>query len=126
MALIHNEKLGNRNLRYKGHGRYLEILIHSYARVYKWSLGFLTKQKFQERRFNGRRPEQLKIPELKLWLACRRAPRKGKKADLVERCEQKSMRYLYRSLKLIQVSAQLICILGWGISVTIGSVGLFY
>ena len=57
---------------------------------------------------NGRRPEQLKIPELKLWLACRRAPTKGKKADLVERCEQKSMRYLYRSLKLIQVSAQLI------------------
>ena len=36
---------------------------------------------------NGRRPEQLKIPELRLWLAivCRRAPTKGKKADLVER-----------------------------------------
>ena len=34
---------------------------------------------------NGRRPEQLKIPELRLWLKCRRAPTKGKKADLVER-----------------------------------------
>ena len=37
---------------------------------------------------NGRKPEQLKISELKLWLACRRAPTKGRKADLVERCEQ--------------------------------------
>ena len=34
---------------------------------------------------NGRKPEQLKIPELKLWLACRGAPTKGKKADLIER-----------------------------------------
>ena len=37
---------------------------------------------------NGRKPEQLKIPELKLWLACRRAPTRGRKADLVERCER--------------------------------------
>ena len=34
---------------------------------------------------NGRRPEQLKVPELKLWLACRAAPTRGKKAVLVER-----------------------------------------
>ena len=33
----------------------------------------------------GRKPEQLKIPELRLWLMCRGAPAKGKKADLVER-----------------------------------------
>ena len=32
---------------------------------------------------NGRRPEALKVPELKLWLACRGAPMKGNKADLV-------------------------------------------
>ena len=32
----------------------------------------------------GRRPEQFKVPELKLWLTCRGAPTKGKKADLVE------------------------------------------
>ena len=31
---------------------------------------------------NGRKPE-LKVPELKNWLACRGAPTKGKKADLV-------------------------------------------
>ena len=34
--------------------------------------------------FNGRGPEVLKVPELKLWLACRRAPKKGNKADLVK------------------------------------------
>jgi hypothetical protein len=33
----------------------------------------------------GRKPEQLTVPELKLWLTCRGAPTKGKKADLVER-----------------------------------------
>ena len=33
----------------------------------------------------GQRPDQLKVPELKLWLAYRGAPTKGKKADLVER-----------------------------------------
>ena len=49
---------------------------------------------------NSRRAEQLKIPKLKLWLACRRAPTKGKNADLLERCEQMSMCSLYRSLKL--------------------------
>ena len=31
----------------------------------------------------GRDPSELKIPELKRWLACRAAPLKGKKADLV-------------------------------------------
>ncbi len=34
---------------------------------------------------HGRKPEELKIPELKLWLTCRGAPTKGKKADLVKR-----------------------------------------
>ena len=34
---------------------------------------------------NGRKPEQLKVPELKYWLACRGAPTKGRKADLVAR-----------------------------------------
>ena len=33
----------------------------------------------------GRDPSELKIPELKRWLACRGAPLKGKKADLVAR-----------------------------------------
>ena len=30
---------------------------------------------------DGRKPENLKIAELKFWLACREAPLKGKKAD---------------------------------------------
>ena len=30
-------------------------------------------------------PSELKIPELKRWLACRGAPLKGKKSDLVAR-----------------------------------------
>ena len=34
---------------------------------------------------NGREPSSLKIPELKCWLQCRRAPTKGKKADLITR-----------------------------------------
>ena len=34
---------------------------------------------------NGRKPEQLKVPELKLWLACRGALTKGRKAELIER-----------------------------------------
>ena len=34
---------------------------------------------------HGREPSDLKIPELKRWLACRGAPLKGKKADLVAR-----------------------------------------
>ena len=33
----------------------------------------------------GRDPSDLKIPELKRWLACRGTPLKGKKADLVTR-----------------------------------------
>ena len=33
----------------------------------------------------GRDPGELKIPKLKGWLACRGAPLKGKKADLVAR-----------------------------------------
>ena len=32
-----------------------------------------------------RDPSELKIPELKRWLACRGAPLQGKKADLVVR-----------------------------------------
>ena len=34
---------------------------------------------------NVRDPSELKIPELKRWLACRGAPQKGKKANLVAR-----------------------------------------
>ena len=34
---------------------------------------------------NGREVSSLKIPELKRWLQCRRAPTMGKKADLVAR-----------------------------------------
>ena len=33
----------------------------------------------------GRDTSELKIPELKRWLACRGAPLKGKKSDLVAR-----------------------------------------
>ena len=33
----------------------------------------------------GRDPSELKIPELKQWLAYRGAPLKGKKSDLVAR-----------------------------------------
>ena len=31
---------------------------------------------------NGRRPEALKVAELKLWLACRGAPTKGNNDDV--------------------------------------------
>ena len=34
---------------------------------------------------NGRKPESLKVAELKYWLTCRGAPTKDKKADLVAR-----------------------------------------
>ena len=34
---------------------------------------------------NGRKPEELTIPQLKRWLQCRNASVKGKKADLVTR-----------------------------------------
>ena len=34
---------------------------------------------------NGRKFSSLKIPKLKRWLQCRRAPTVGKKADLVAR-----------------------------------------
>ena len=34
---------------------------------------------------NGRKPEELTIPQLKHWLQCRKASVKGKKADLVAR-----------------------------------------
>ena len=34
---------------------------------------------------NGRNPSELKVPELKRWLACQGTPQKGKKADLVAR-----------------------------------------
>ena len=34
---------------------------------------------------NGRKPEQLKVPKLKLWLACRGALTKGRKTELIER-----------------------------------------
>ena len=33
----------------------------------------------------GRDPSILTIPQLKRWLECRKAPTKGKKADLVAR-----------------------------------------
>ena len=35
---------------------------------------------------DGRKPENLKVAELKCWLVCRGAPVKGKKVDLVARC----------------------------------------
>ena len=34
---------------------------------------------------SGRKPEDLKVPELKTWLTCRGLPTKGKKADLIAR-----------------------------------------
>ena len=46
MVLIHNIKLVIKKLWYKGHGCCLDILMHSYARMHKWRLGFLAKQKF--------------------------------------------------------------------------------
>ena len=35
-----------------------------------------------------RKPMELKVPELKLWLASRYAPTKGKKGDLIARSVQ--------------------------------------
>ena len=34
---------------------------------------------------NGKQPHELNVPQLKRWLACRRAPVMYKKPDLVER-----------------------------------------
>ena len=34
IVLIHNVKLDIRKLRYKGHGRYLEKAMHSYANIH--------------------------------------------------------------------------------------------
>ena len=34
---------------------------------------------------NGRKPEELTVPQLKRWLQCRKASLKGKKSDLVAR-----------------------------------------
>ena len=34
IALIHSVKLDIRKLRYKGHGRYLEKAMHSYANIH--------------------------------------------------------------------------------------------
>ena len=47
--------------------------------------GDICDEDFPGASLNGRRPEDLKVPELKYWLECRRAPTKGKKADLVAR-----------------------------------------
>ena len=48
----------------------------------------LSEADVPEALLNGRKPEQLKILKLKLWLVCRRAPTKGRKAHLVERYER--------------------------------------
>jgi len=34
---------------------------------------------------NERKPEELKIPELKLWLTCRQVPKNGMKANFIEK-----------------------------------------
>ena len=47
--------------------------------------GTITEDEVPGASLNGRKPENLKVPELKCWLACRRLPTKGKKADLIAR-----------------------------------------
>ena len=34
---------------------------------------------------DGKKPSELKVAELKLWLTCRNVPTKGKKSDLIAR-----------------------------------------
>ena len=45
----------------------------------------ITRKRYPGASLCGRDPSELKIPELKQWLACRGAPLKGKKSDLVAR-----------------------------------------
>ena len=45
----------------------------------------LTENDIPGASLGDRDPSDLKIPELKRWLACRGAPLKGKKTDLVTR-----------------------------------------
>ena len=46
---------------------------------------FLSEMDVPGASLNGKEVSSLKIPELKRWLQCRRAPTMGKKADLVAR-----------------------------------------
>ena len=45
--------------------------------------GSVCEEDVPDASLNGRKPEQLKVSELKCWLACRGAPTKARKADLV-------------------------------------------
>ena len=47
--------------------------------------GSVRKEDIPGASLNGRKPEQLKVPDLKYWLASRGAPTKRKRADLVAR-----------------------------------------
>lgn len=47
------------------------------------SAELITEKEVPGASLNSRRPEQLKVPELKLWLNCRGAPTKGKRQNLL-------------------------------------------
>ena len=47
--------------------------------------GTVSKEEVPGTSLNRENPEDLKVPELKLWLACRRMPTEGKKTELVAR-----------------------------------------
>ena len=65
-------------------GRYLEIFIATVYVVTMQSKS-LPEEAVPGASLSGRKPEDLKVPELKTWLTCRGLPTKGKKADLSAR-----------------------------------------
>ena len=57
---------------------------------------------------NGRKPEDLKVVELKRWLDCRAASMKGKKANLISRFQIKTR---YSNIDIVVVNVGLKCII---------------
>lgn len=47
--------------------------------------GILVESDVPGASFNGKKAEEVTVPQLKRWLQCRKASTKGKKSDLVAR-----------------------------------------
>ena len=59
--------------------------LHLLETIIKYFMAILREKEIPGASLDGGDPSELKVPELKRWLACRGAPQKGKKADLVAR-----------------------------------------
>ena len=60
-------------------------VAHLLETIIKYFMAILREKEIPGASLDGRDPSELKVPELKRWLACLGAPQKGKKADLVAR-----------------------------------------